>query len=126
VDRGITAEVDLAAAEHNLNEIKRTVNNLPVIAVVKADAYGHGARELSRVYERAGVHSLAVAFVSEARELRESGIKAPILVLFDTTDMDAYFDLSLMPVIHDLKAAREFSREATPWKRHLRPPASRA
>ena len=83
-----------------------------MIAVVKADAYGHGALELSRAFLDGGAHTLAVAFVSEARELREAGIKAPILVLFDRSEIPAFFDLDLIPVIHDINTAREFSEEA--------------
>jgi alanine racemase len=112
VRRGVTAEINLAAAARNLNELKRAVGGVPVIAVVKADAYGHGAVELSRTYEKTGVHSLAVAFVSEAVELREAGIRLPILVLFDRSDAPAFFEHSLTPVIHDTKTAKDFSREA--------------
>ena len=83
-----------------------------MIAVVKADAYGHGAIELSRAFLDGGAHTLAVAFVSEARELREAGIKAPLLVLFDRSEIPAFFDLDLIPVIHDINTAREFSGEA--------------
>lgn len=110
--RGVTAEIDLDAARHNLTEIGKAARGLPVIAVVKADAYGHGAARLSSVYEKSGVYALAVAFVSEARELREEGIRLPILVLFDKTDIPDYFELGLTPVIHDGKTAEEFSREA--------------
>lgn len=110
--RGITAEIDLEAANHNLHKVKRAVNNLPVIAVVKADAYGHGAPELSFAFEKAGASALAVAFLSEARELREAGLSLPILVMFDRSDAPDYFDLNLTPVIHDAKTADMFSREA--------------
>lgn len=110
--RGITAEIDLDAALKNLDAVRKAVKGLPVIAVVKADAYGHGAAELARLYEDAEVHALAVAFVSEAEELRASGIKAPMLVLFDNTEPDKYIELGLTPVIHDLKAARDFSQAA--------------
>jgi alanine racemase len=112
VRRGITAEIDLDAALNNLDAVRKAVKGLPVIAVVKADAYGHGAAELARLYEDAEVHALAVAFVSEAEELRASGIKAPMLVLFDNTEPDKYIELGLTPVIHDLKAARAFSQVA--------------
>jgi alanine racemase len=112
VRRGVTAEIDLAAAAHNLNELKRAVGRVPLIAVVKADAYGHGAVELSRTYEKSGVQSLAVAFVSEALELRDAGIRLPILVLFDRSDIPAFFEHSLTPVIHDTRTAEDFSREA--------------
>lgn len=110
--RGITAEIDLDAALENLEAIRKAVNGRPVIAVVKADAYGHGAAELARLYEDAEVHALAVAFVSEAEELREAGIKIPILVLFDNTEPESHLELKLTPVIHDLRSAEAFSREA--------------
>jgi alanine racemase len=112
VNRGLTAEIDLHAAAFNLSSIVRAVNGLPVIAVVKADAYGHGAVELSRVFRDSGASALAVALVSEARELRDAGIETPILVLFDRTETAAYLDLGLTPVIHDLGTAEAFSREA--------------
>lgn len=113
MDRGITAEIDLGAAAHNFNALKETVNGLPVIAVVKADAYGHGAPEISRIFEQNGATALAVAFVSEARELRASGIKLPLMVLFDRTEIPSFFELGLTPVIHDSKTAGMFSKEAS-------------
>lgn len=122
--RGLIAEIDLGAAAGNLNAVKRAVGNRPVIAVVKADAYGHGAVELARTFERAGASALAVAFVSEAAELREAGLRLPILVLFDNTDISRYFDLGLIPVIQDLKTAKAFSAEAgkrgSPVEVHLK------
>lgn len=110
--RGIRAEIDLDAALHNLDLVRKAIKGLPVIAVIKADAYGHGAVELARLYEDAEVHYLAVAFISEAEELREAGIKSRILVLFDNTDPRKHRELNLTPVIHDLKTAEAFSREA--------------
>lgn len=110
--RGVTAEIDLKAARHNLAAVRKTAGGRPVIAVVKADAYGHGSKELALAFEQAGAKALAVAFVSEARELREAGIKLPILVLFDGTEIPSYFELGLTPVIHDAKTAKLFSREA--------------
>jgi alanine racemase len=111
--RGVTAEIDLEAAKHNLQSVRKAVNDLPVIAVVKADAYGHGARELSRAFTEAGASALAVAFISEAAAIREAGVKAPLLVLFDDSGIEDYFDLGLTPVIHDLKTAEALSREAS-------------
>jgi alanine racemase len=112
VRRGITAEIDLNAALKNLETIRKAAGGLPVMAVVKADAYGHGAAEVARLYEDVEVHALAVAFVSEAEDLREAGIKSPILVLFDNTEPGKYIKMGLTPVIHDMKAAEAFSREA--------------
>ena len=81
--RGPVAEISLSAIAHNLRTVQRIVKNRPVIAVVKADAYGHGAVEVSKRLLKEGISYLAVAYISEARELRDSGINLPIIVLFD-------------------------------------------
>jgi len=112
VDRGAVAEISLKAIESNLQIVKKLVKRRPVIAVVKANAYGHGAIEVSRRLSQHSVSSLAVAFTSEAIQLREAGINTPILVLFDKGDVEQFFDFRLMPVICSLKNAVWFSRIA--------------
>jgi len=112
VKRGPVAEIDLSALQHNLTILRTMTGNRPVIAVVKADAYGHGAAEIAGSLLRSGVSALAVAFTDEARLLREAGITSAILVLFDSRDPDEYFKYSLTPVIQDLASAEMFSREA--------------
>jgi alanine racemase len=112
VNRGAVADIDLSALRHNLGIIGDFAGQRPVIAVVKADAYGHGAVEVSKRLLHEGVSVLAVAFTGEAKLLRENGISARILVLFDRTDIPDYFEYNLTPVIHDMKTAGDFSREA--------------
>lgn len=75
------AEVDLAAYEHNVAVLRRMVAPSAVWAVVKADAYGHGAVPVSRAALAAGVEGLCVAVTAEGVELRRAGIDAPVLVL---------------------------------------------
>lgn len=76
------AEVDLSAIRHNLAVVREIVGPQRLImAVVKADAYGHGALPVAREVMKAGADWLGVALVEEAIELREGGIEAPILVL---------------------------------------------
>ncbi|WEK54493.1 MAG: serine racemase VanT catalytic subunit [Candidatus Cohnella colombiensis] len=76
------AEINLNHLEHNLMEIKRIVpSNCSVIAVIKADAYGHGAVEIAERLSHAGVRHFAVAEISEGIQLRESGIEGEIVVL---------------------------------------------
>ncbi len=111
--RGLTAEIDLAAAGRNLAAVRRAAGGTPVIAVVKADAYGHGAVELGRAFQRAGAEALAVAFLHEALQLRESGISGPVIVLFDRTGPEEYFEYGLTPVVHDIKTALMLSDAAT-------------
>ncbi|MDI6801338.1 MAG: alanine racemase [Thermodesulfovibrionales bacterium] len=110
MNRGAIAEIDLSSISNNLRVVRNLSNNRPVIAVVKADAYGHGAVEVSRRLVSEGVEYLAVAFTEEAKELRGAGINAPIMVLFDP-DTDDIFQYNLIPVIWDKRAAVLLSRE---------------
>lgn len=112
MNRGPVSEIDLSALQHNLEIIRRIAGGRAVIAVVKADAYGHGAVQISRELASEGVSHLAVAYTEEAKILRESGINARILVLFDRIDVADYFDYALIPVIYDVAAAAVFSKEA--------------
>ncbi len=79
--RRARVEVDLGALERNFDRLAARVAPAGVLAVVKADAYGHGAVEVARALEPRGVAGFAVALVEEALELRQAGVKAPILVL---------------------------------------------
>lgn len=75
-------EVDLNAIEHNLKAIKRTVGSrTKILAIVKADAYGHGAVKVSQTLEQNGIDMLGVAFSGEGIELRKKDINTPILIL---------------------------------------------
>ena len=75
-------EIDLAAIAHNVTQIKRLLQNqTDLMAVVKADAYGHGAIAIAQAALQAGATWLGVATIPEGIELRESGIQAPILIL---------------------------------------------
>ena len=112
MNRGAVAEINLSAIAHNLNVVRKTTNNRPVIAVVKADAYGHGSVGVSRKLLQEGVPYLAVAYVSEAKTLRDEGITAPIIVLFDGDETEAFFDLSLIPVVYSKETASSLSSEA--------------
>jgi len=75
------AEIDLNCIRHNITAIKEKVGNTDIIGVVKADGYGHGAVEVSRVLLDNGVSSLAVATISEAIALRDAGFTCPIIML---------------------------------------------
>lgn len=75
------AEVDLGVVRANTTALRAACATAEVMAVVKADAYGHGAVEVSRATLDAGAAYLGVALVEEGVELREAGIEAPIVVL---------------------------------------------
>jgi len=79
--RPVWAEVDLDKLAYNMREIRRISKSKNIIAVVKADGYGHGAVDIAPVLLQNGANGLAVAVISEAVELRRAGIEAPIMVL---------------------------------------------
>lgn len=80
--RDTWVEVSLAAIRENTRVFKQHMNkNSKLLAVVKADGYGHGAEEVGRAALAAGADRLGVALLDEAIELRKAGIEAPILVL---------------------------------------------
>jgi alanine racemase len=112
VNRGAIAQISLDAIAHNLYTLNKIVKGLPLIAVVKADAYGHGAVAVSKKITAEGTPLLAVAFVSEAVQLRKAGIHVPILVLFDRQNLEECFDFQLIPVISDIRTAESLSRIA--------------
>ncbi|MFZ5861536.1 MAG: alanine racemase [Nitrospirota bacterium] len=79
--RPTVARVDLGALRVNLGQARRLAGGRDVIAVVKADAYGHGAVAVARALEADGVRRFGVALVEEGRILREAGLRGEILVL---------------------------------------------
>jgi len=81
-ERATRAIIDLGAISHNVAAIRKKIGSQRgLMAVVKADGYGHGAVEVSRTALRNGADSLAVALPEEGQHLREAGVEAPILVL---------------------------------------------
>ena len=74
-----SAVIDLSAIEHNVRTLREYAGSAQVMAVVKADAYSHGAVEVARAALRAGAAELGVVTVAEALALREAGITAPVL-----------------------------------------------
>lgn len=114
-DRPVWAEIDLSAIAHNMQELRRrTEPGARLMAVVKADAYGHGAVEVSRVVLQHGADFLGVAILEEGRRLREAGINAPILILGYTPEEQAadIVGLNLTPTVYDYAAARSISQAA--------------
>ncbi|MDX1763511.1 MAG: alanine racemase [bacterium] len=80
--RPTRAEVDLDALRHNLDEVKKLVGpEREILAVIKADAYGHGAVAIGCALERWGIRFFGVATVEEGQELRRSGLQGSITVL---------------------------------------------
>jgi alanine racemase len=101
--RPTRAEVNLAHLRHNLRVMQRSAGGRPVWAVLKADGYGHGSKAVARTLERAGASGMCVALLEEGIELRDAGIKLPILITGGYYGR-AWSELlrhDLTPVLHD-------------------------
>jgi alanine racemase len=98
--RPTVAEVDLDAIRHNVRLMKP--DRAELMAVVKADGYGHGAVQVARAALDAGASWLGVALVEEGTELRDAGVTLPILLLSESppgSEKDA-LSASLTPTVH--------------------------
>lgn len=107
-------EVDLDNFNHNWDEIKRLVGlKVKILQVVKADAYGHGAIEISNCALKKGAAVLGVANADEGVQLRISGITAPILILSPSTDseINEIIKYNLIPSVSDLRFARQLQKQ---------------
>ena len=125
--RPVWAEVDLAALRFNVAELCRIVAPARVLAVVKADGYGHGAVATGRAAVEAGAAMLGVALVEEGVELREAGIDAPILVLSEPVAAAATTVVAagLTPAVYtaagiEALAKAVVERDAAPLPVHLK------
>lgn len=113
-DRPTTAFIDLHALGHNFQEVRRRAQGRKVLAVVKAQAYGHGAIRVSKHLLGLGADTLGVALVEEGGELREAGIDAPILVMGAVVpgQAETLVALRLTPVVFTTATARALSAAA--------------
>ena len=112
----IQAEIDLDAMTYNLEHIKKNLApGTQVIAVLKADGYGHGAVPLARrIQKDPEIWGIAVATVEEGEELRNAGITKPILILGYTyqEDYQKIAKLDFRPAVFKLSMAKELSKAA--------------
>lgn len=120
-------EISRAQIAENFNAIRGVVGEgVEVMPVVKADAYRHGAVEVSRTLEREGARWLAVSNTEEGIALREASIQARILVMADCLPFtrDAVLEHNLTPVVHSLEGLREFNQlvavRTKPCRYHLK------
>lgn len=98
------AEIDLDALAGNFRRLRDLVAPARVLAVIKADAYGHGAPEVGRALEAAGVELLGAALLEEGAEVRRAGVTVPILVLgvARAAQLPYYRRYRLTPVVSGL------------------------
>lgn len=115
MERSTYAEVDLSAIRDNIGAIRAKVGaGVRVMPAVKADAYGHGAVEVSRACIEAGADALCVACVDEGIELREAGVNVPLLIL-GCSDRSAAQEIvrhDIISTVCDVGFADELSRQA--------------
>ncbi len=108
IERSTKAVVDLGAIAYNISEIRKRIGKKrDLMAVVKADGYGHGSVEVSRTALTNGANCLGVAIPEEGQQLREAGIDVPILVLGLIQPEEAYkiVDSGLEQAISSLELA---------------------
>ena len=122
--RPTRAEIDLEAVAHNLDVLRAHAPASRVLAVVKADAYGHGVVPVARRLREAGVHGFGVALAEEGLELRAAGVEGQVLVLNGVYG-DAHREVlaaGLTPVVYDPQTLSAFARAAggAPFRFHLK------
>ncbi len=128
------AQINLRAIRHNLQQIRGLVSKnkfilphrenlkrIDILAVVKADAYGHGVKEVAKLLNKEGVNFFAVSDVAEGIYLRKTGIKKPILLL--ESSLPLYVKLigryNLTPTICSLELARALNQYAQTRKKNI-------
>lgn len=108
------AIVDFSALRHNLDQVRQRIpNHCEILAVVKADAYGHGATAVASALARMGVRRFGVATVEEGIDLRSAGLAEPILVMgaLRPETCAAMIAHRLTPIIHDRDIAEQFAKQ---------------
>jgi alanine racemase len=120
--RSTVAHVDLAALKNNFAAIREFLSQSPepdaqspgIIAVIKANAYGHGAPRVALALEQAGATMLACADIEEGIVLRRAGVRVPVLVFgaLSVSDLDGIFEFALTPTISTPSAARAMQAAA--------------
>lgn len=108
------AEISLNAIEHNYNVIRNKVaDDTKVCCVIKADGYGHGAVEISQIYEKLGADFFAVSNIDEGIEIRKSGSKLPIVILGYTpvSEAENLAEYDISQAVFSLEYAKELSEK---------------
>ena len=122
--RPTVAEIDRAALRWNVQHVKERLGpKTQIIAIAKADAYGHGAPEVARILEKEGVKSFGVATVEEGVEIREAGVMHPEILVFGgfvTDQVEQIFQHRLTPVVCDIEMAKILAQRLRGSMQHVR------
>ncbi len=119
----VKAEIDLKAIAHNIKELRRITHpKAGLMAVVKANAYGHGAIEVAQCALQNGAAALGVARIEEGIQIRKAGIDVPVLI-FGYTHPELAADLlayELTQTVYSLTSAQALSRTAAPQRKTIK------
>lgn len=118
--RPTRVEIDLDNLEYNMNQIKSILSpSAKICAVLKADGYGHGAVEIAQEIMGCGAAYIAVSFIDEALELRQSGVKVPILILGFTPEsqFDKIIEYDITQTIYNTSSAETLSKLALKYNK---------
>jgi len=112
--RPTRAEINLDALRHNLEVARCLASPAKVMAIVKAEAYGHGLIRIAQEFERLGIEYLGVSFLEEGVALREAGIQCPILVMGGLVDeqIGRYFNFNLTLTVSSIWKAKQVEAAA--------------
>ena len=112
--RQVWAEIDMSAFDHNVKEFKKHLGDVPMIGIIKANGYGHGATECAKVLKFNGVDHYGVATIEEGVNLRDDGIEGSIVLLgFVPKDcVDTVIEYGLTPVVQHEDFAKALSDAA--------------
>ena len=117
------AEINIDAMKYNVENIRRiTSPNAKIMAVVKADAYGHGYRKVCKSLLESGVDCFAVAMVAEAKEIRRSGFDVPVLILGAThrSEAEEIVRYDIMPNVYNYEFAKYLSQIAVKQNKNVK------
>ena len=111
----VYAKIDLDAIKYNISKVQESVGpDVKVMAVIKADGYGHGAVPIAKALGKIGISYFGVAFMEEGMMLRKAGVKEPILIL-GYSDESQYEDIlkyDLTPTVFTMETAEGLSKAA--------------
>lgn len=102
-------EIDLEALRYNYRQLRKLLpSDVKTLCVVKSNAYGHGAQRVAKTLQDEGADFFGVGTIDEGVQLREAGVKKPVLVLMGLVDgqAEALFRYGLTPVVYDVETAK--------------------
>jgi len=116
------ATIDLNRLSYNLNNIKKMLPNKTIIAVIKADAYGHGLIEIAKHMEKNGISFFGVANICEAIKLRDSGVTSNILIFGHTPieKLEYILKYDLIQTIYSVEYANIFPIKDNKFRVHIK------